>query len=224
MSLMNFGLPSVAPSAVSHADMARSTASLAKDTSRSAASIARLSTRSTESMVTESMHGSRSMSRASVFNSEYIAKEIIDDRIAVENSLLKDLLFVFQGIDGTHIRYDLATDSFVIQKVKLSPPLREIANKLCELGWLYRKIQLRLNALATHANLGLIEQSLLSAIKDEMHDYYRLIAILEGHIEYVEKEESQRLTLKRLYVWTTSPLQRLRIMSVLLEVCESILD
>lgn len=52
-------------------------------------------------------------------------------------------------------------------------------------------------------------------------DYFRLIAVLESHIaKDANTTGSKGLTLKRLLVWTQDSLQRLRLMSVLVECCQ----
>jgi gamma-tubulin complex component 3 len=99
-------------------------------------------------------------------------------------------------------------------------PIQELADKLCEMGWLYLKIQARIAVLNTHESMCLCEQSLFSEIKKEMHDYYRLIAILQTHC--LSNSIEQDLSLKRLYVWVAQPLARMRVVNVLLEVCKGI--
>lgn len=55
-------------------------------------------------------------------------------------------------------------------------------------------------------------------------EYYKLIAILEAQIEKQDQLEDtfiptdQSLTLKRLLVWTQESLQRLKLMSVLVDI------
>jgi gamma-tubulin complex component 3 len=64
-----------------------------------------------------------------------------------------------------------------------------------------------------------------------MNDYYKLIAVLEAQIgkagghenasEVVETSlTATSLTLKRLMVWMRDSLQRLRLMSVLIDACQ----
>jgi gamma-tubulin complex component 3 len=66
-----------------------------------------------------------------------------------------------------------------------------------------------------------------------MNDYYRLIAVLEAQISKSDGKEhdnvsddvntslsTKSLTLKRLVVWMRDSLQRLRLMSVLIDVCQ----
>jgi gamma-tubulin complex component 3 len=68
-----------------------------------------------------------------------------------------------------------------------------------------------------------------------MNDYYKLIAVLEAQISKSEGRDpaflsdeldtslsTKSLTLKRLIVWMRDSLQRLRLMSVLIDACQGI--
>lgn len=58
-----------------------------------------------------------------------------------EDVIVRDLLFVFQGIQGQHISYSLLEDAFILApNVNLSPSTRKLVNELCELGWLFKKV------------------------------------------------------------------------------------
>lgn len=60
--------------------------------------------------------------------------------------MIRDLLFVFQGIDGKMITYSFAEDAFQLApSLMVSPSARKIINELCELGWLYKKVNDWLN-------------------------------------------------------------------------------
>jgi gamma-tubulin complex component 3 len=54
---------------------------------------------------------------------------------------VRDLLFVFQGIDGQYITFELLSDAYTLsQNVSVSPSTLKLINELCEVGWLFRKI------------------------------------------------------------------------------------
>lgn len=56
-----------------------------------------------------------------------------------EEVLYKDLLYVFQGIDGQNISFSILEDAFVLApNVNVSPSIRKMISKMCELGWLYK--------------------------------------------------------------------------------------
>jgi hypothetical protein len=48
---------------------------------------------------------------------------------------------VFQGIDGTHISFSILEDCFVLApNVIVSDSTKKILGEMCELGWLYKKV------------------------------------------------------------------------------------
>ncbi|SCV69660.1 BQ2448_1054 [Microbotryum intermedium] len=193
-----------------------------------------------------------------------------------ESLLLRDILYIIQGIDGQFIRFrtrppsqanagprrtfkrgEIVVDEnspadpealvlehgieFVLEGsgYSLSAPMRVLLHTLSELGWLYRKIdgvlQRRGSSSTTSegeapVELGMIEQSLHAALKGEMTEYYRLVAILESQLT-IEDESSRtdgstgmsiedmegKLTLRRLMVWTEEVKLRMRMMGTLVE-------
>lgn len=58
-----------------------------------------------------------------------------------EDTIVRELLFVFQGIDGQLIKYQLLEDAYVLStQVTVSPSALKLICELCELGWLYKKV------------------------------------------------------------------------------------
>jgi len=54
---------------------------------------------------------------------------------------VRDLLFVFQGIDGKFIQYNLLEDGYVLSSnLTVSASTHKIVAELAELGWLFRKV------------------------------------------------------------------------------------
>lgn len=53
-----------------------------------------------------------------------------------------DFSFIVQGLNGKHIKYDTKTENYVIDPaLKLTAPVKDTVLCLCELGWLYMKVQ-----------------------------------------------------------------------------------
>ena len=66
-----------------------------------------------------------------------------------EAALLRDIIYIFQGIEGKVIKFDQANDAYRIDpKLGVPKPVRELVHKVAELGWLYRKIRKYLDAHA----------------------------------------------------------------------------
>ncbi|KAK3261776.1 hypothetical protein CYMTET_29336 [Cymbomonas tetramitiformis] len=156
-----------------------------------------------------------------------------------EAALVRDVIYCCQGIDGHHVRYSIKDDGYVVdQHVGVPASARELLRKLCELGWLFRRVR---SVLSTHpvlpgpesvvsstasmAKTGSVAQAFGSAIQRELADYYRLMAVLEAQAHQgrplpgktVPGTGGQYLTLKRLVVWLAEPLQRMRLLAVLVD-------
>ncbi|GJJ70814.1 gamma-tubulin complex component 3 [Entomortierella parvispora] len=141
-----------------------------------------------------------------------------------EAVLLRDLIFIFQGINGKSIKFGTESGSCVIDSsLNVSKSTRSLVNRLTELGWLYKKISQYVDSTLKEGNAGLVGQSFCSALHHELVEYFRLIAVLEAHIaKDADTDGSSGLSLKRLLVWTQDSLQRLRLMSVLVECCRDL--
>ncbi|KAI9275027.1 Spc98 family-domain-containing protein [Helicostylum pulchrum] len=143
-----------------------------------------------------------------------------------ESDLLRDLIFIFQGIDGQYIKFNPELNDYsLISGISVSKPMEEMVFKLADIGWLYIKIRKFIQLNVDNPNIGLVGQSLCAALQHELTEYYKLIAILEAQIEKQIADKSfsndqQSLTLKRLMVWTLDCTQKLRLMSILVDVCQ----
>ncbi|KAI8333505.1 Spc98 family-domain-containing protein [Choanephora cucurbitarum] len=143
-----------------------------------------------------------------------------------EADLLRDLIFLFQGIDGQYIRYDRQLNDHVfVPGIEVSKSTEEMVFKLAEIGWLYSCVRNFIKEHVDSPHIGLVGQSLCAALQHELTEYYKLIAILEAQIEKQIANKhlgltDQSLTLKRLTVWTLECNQKLRLMSVLVDVCQ----
>lgn len=105
-----------------------------------------------------------------------------------ESDLIQDIIFVLQGIDGHNITYSRIDDAYVVKaSAQLSKPTSKVLNKICEMGWLFRKVH---SFIENNSNpkKGFILQSLCVALKEELNEYYRLIAIFEN----LKKDETRQ--------------------------------
>lgn len=139
-----------------------------------------------------------------------------------EALLLQDLIFVFQGIAGRHIKYDPRSEQYVVDPaLQLRDPARDTVLCLCELGWLYGKVHAYMQR-AERETRGLVVQAFGFALQQELLDYYRLLSILEseasrGSESRDTEREASGLTLLRLRAWMQEPLERLFLMARLVE-------
>jgi len=77
-----------------------------------------------------------------------------------EPALLRDMLYTLLGSDGNYVQYNAAADAFLLSpSVTVSKPMRLLVERICELGWLYRKVsgyvtQVMDNETSSNAGVG----------------------------------------------------------------------
>ena len=167
----------------------------------------------------------------------FVLEENLGEELS-EQALLRDVIYAFQGIDGKYVRWSRRANGYLVDSRSGVPQaVRTLIGKLCEMGWLFRRVREYI-LLATnfdqsgrnHVEHGLVGQSLSFALQEELNDYYRLVAILEAQIQQQQEiADSQNetssptpksmsaLTLRRLFVWSQEPLQRLRLMASIVD-------
>jgi hypothetical protein len=122
-----------------------------------------------------------------------------------EPEILRDILYILLGSDGNHVKYHAPTDAFLLlPTLRVDRPQRILVQRVCELGWLYRKVQSyvtdimggsngalalpgagadrRRGAAAVAAPIetpaehsGKIEQSFAATLREELNEYIRFI-------------------------------------------------
>ncbi|KAJ1921521.1 Microtubule-nucleating Tub4p (gamma-tubulin) complex component [Mycoemilia scoparia] len=141
-----------------------------------------------------------------------------------EEELIRDIIFVMQGIDGKHIIWDNRRQVYIIQNnVVISSNLGDLTRRLTEVGRLYRYIRDYVEEEGQSG--GLVTQSLCSSLQEELRQYYKLVAILEAQqakvdLDTLPGESSSGLTLRRINTWITEPLHKLRLIDWMVEKCK----
>ncbi|XP_078738908.1 gamma-tubulin complex component 3 [Lampetra fluviatilis] len=142
-----------------------------------------------------------------------------------ESLLVRDLLYVFQGIEGTYVRMSPTEGAYLIDpKVGAPKSLRDVTSRLSEIGWLHNKVRKYVDQRALDRAFGLVGQSFCAALHQELKEFYRLISVLHSQLN-VEEDlgvnvgPEGSLTLRRLLVWTSEPRQRLHSLAALVDRC-----
>uniref|UniRef100_A0A3Q4AS03 Uncharacterized protein n=1 Tax=Mola mola TaxID=94237 RepID=A0A3Q4AS03_MOLML len=143
-----------------------------------------------------------------------------------EAALVRDILYVFQGIDGKFIKMSAQENCYKIDgKVALCKSLRDTSSRLAELGWLHNKVRKYTDARSLDRAFGLVGQSFCAALHQELKEYYRLLSVLHSQLQ-VEDEQGvttcteTSLTLRRLLVWMYDPKVRLKTLAALVDFCQ----
>ncbi|CAH2223483.1 gamma-tubulin complex component 3 isoform X1 [Pelobates cultripes] len=143
-----------------------------------------------------------------------------------EASLVRDILYVFQGIDGKCIKMCSSENCYKVDsKVSLSKSLKDTTSRLAELGWLHNKVRKYTDQRSLDRAFGLVGQSFCAALHQELKEYYRLLSVLHSQLQ-VEDDQGvnlgleSSLTLRRLLVWTYDPKIRLKTLAALVDHCQ----
>ncbi|GAB4814758.1 hypothetical protein N2152v2_001804 [Parachlorella kessleri] len=147
-----------------------------------------------------------------------------------ERRLVLSVLHSCQGISGRYIYLQGGSDAssgFLCQPgAEIPITQQQLIGKITELGWLLKKItdlSAQLSALQSP-----VHEALVAAAQREVNNYYRLVAILEAQAQQqasggsgtssaaaaaATPTNASYLTLRRLKVWLSEPLGRLRIVA-----------
>uniref|UniRef100_A0A8D0CLB8 Tubulin gamma complex component 3 n=1 Tax=Scleropages formosus TaxID=113540 RepID=A0A8D0CLB8_SCLFO len=100
-----------------------------------------------------------------------------------EAALVRDILYVFQGIDGKFIKMCSPENCYKIDaKMPLSKSLRDMSSRLAELGWLHNKVRKYTDSRSLDRAFGLVGQSFCAALHQELKEYYRLLSVLHSQV------------------------------------------
>lgn len=146
-----------------------------------------------------------------------------------EEVLVRDVLYCCQGIDGKYVKFNTMVDGYCLSDlVKVPRATRVMVRKLCELGWLFRKVRGYISESMDRfpaEDVGTVGQAFCAALQDELLEYYKLLAVLEAQamnpIPLVSESagSGNYLSLRRLSVWFAEPMVKMRLMAVLVDKC-----
>ncbi|KAL0383780.1 UNVERIFIED_CONTAM: Gamma-tubulin complex component 3 [Sesamum calycinum] len=155
---------------------------------------------------------------------------IKEENEVTEVILVRDVLYACQGIDGKYVKFDEKADAYVLPElIKVPRATRIMVRKLCELGWLFTKVKAYITESMDRfpaEDVGTVGQAFCAALQDELSEYYKLLAVLEAQamnpIPLVSENASSGnyLSLRRLSVWFSEPLVKMRLMAVLVDSCK----
>ena len=127
------------------------------------------------------------------------------------------------------MKFDGNLDGYALSDlVKVTRATRIIVRKLCELGWLFRKVKGYISESMDRfpgEDVGTVGQAFCAALQDELSEYYKLLAVLEAQLMNLIPLVSENissgnyLSLRRLSVWFAKPMVKMRLMVVLVDKC-----
>ena len=147
----------------------------------------------------------------------------------VEVEIIRDLLYIFQGLPSKRIKYDSKNERYLIDpSLRLSAPQRDIVTEMCELGWLHKLLLSFINTAENPSSAkGLTVQAFAYALQEELQDFKRLLAVLEKEVTADSSSsgnstDGDNITLLSLKVWLRSPLDRMGELAQLVDATQSL--
>lgn len=135
----------------------------------------------------------------------------------VGHAVLRDVLFCLQGISSSMVQFPdgpLGHCTVDPEGGQLSGPLRRLVCRLVELGRLHAQVDGFCRPET--ARRGLLCEAFVAALRNEIAEYYRLLALLDAQLG---SSEEGALTLHRVMVWISKPLKKLRLLGDLVQAC-----
>ncbi len=162
-------------------------------------------------------------------------KRVVNTAFEVgEHALVRDMVYVLQGIDGKYVKYSRRADGFIVDAAAGVPrATRHLCHTLSELGWMFLRVQRFVSEGLDNPQTGRVAHALCAVLQEELAEYYRLIAALEAQHATSEpppggaklrgtgQSASSGLTLRRLLVWSYEPRHRFKTMAVLVDTAKA---
>ncbi|RUS81826.1 hypothetical protein EGW08_010418, partial [Elysia chlorotica] len=160
------------------------------------------------------LHGSNA--QALIPSRDHVSNKLL------EQKLLKDMIYVLQGIEGQWIKFDTTKTAFKVDPgADIPEAFRQSILRYSLCGLHYNKIKAYTNDHNTDKAFGLVGQSFCAALHQELTEYLRLIAVIEAQLQQDMDpgldETSSALTLGRLQVWLYDPLVHLKWLAALVD-------
>ncbi|KAH8861843.1 Gamma-tubulin complex component 3 [Schistosoma japonicum] len=108
-----------------------------------------------------------------------------------EAELLRELVFVLNGVGGNLIKFDHLQDSFrLVPTANVPVGQQDSIHRIAECGWLHNKIKQFINLARNDRSSGTVLQSFASGLHEHLTEYYRLVATLESQLNQDKHEFS----------------------------------
>lgn len=147
-----------------------------------------------------------------------------------EEVLVRDLIFVLQGLDGSFLRFSAEAGKYCISErlSGISRPIRVLVERLGAIGSDFRFVQ---NSIAVHREqAGVLKQSFCRAMAAELAEYLKLVAFLESTLSAgalgngfaAAAATNEPVTLKKVVFWFHEAGLLLSVLREIVQASESL--
>lgn len=106
-----------------------------------------------------------------------------------ESELLQGIIYALQGIESKYIKKEVGSTGFVVD-YKAGKSLTAVQKGLVDrlLGTSFLYSQLKQYCEENHKQSGIICQAVVTALRVELCEYYRTLAILRANVRFINSE------------------------------------
>lgn len=97
--------------------------------------------------------------------------------------MIQDVIYSFQGVDGRFLRRETDGFGYILEPKTLravSPIQRYLVERLADVGFLHNKLKYFCDN--TDKPAGTVAQALCAILRDELANYYKIIAVLQAQV------------------------------------------
>ncbi|XP_022918951.1 gamma-tubulin complex component 3 [Onthophagus taurus] len=137
-----------------------------------------------------------------------------------ESQLIQEVIYSFQGIEGKVLRKEPGGLGFTIDgkaSKGMTPIQRGLIERLSCVGFLHN--QLKQHCDEADKQIGLIGQSLIAILREELTSYYQMVALLQAQSKKQGCYDHSELSLRRMSVWVAEPQMHLQWLAYIAEQC-----
>lgn len=143
--------------------------------------------------------------------------------------IVQNVIYAFTGIEGKLLKKDV-----IVGGLKIDPKARQISLKhsakalhLAEIAYYHDQVQSFTDTSSGRSPLGLVGQGLVTALRQELTQYYGMVAMLQEQLNQHRHAVASGhesicgpLTMLKLEVWIREPSVRLQWMANIAEACQ----
>ncbi|XP_055585981.1 gamma-tubulin complex component 3 [Uranotaenia lowii] len=149
----------------------------------------------------------------------------------LQDQLIQDVIYACTGIQGKYLRKHIVTGEFKLDHIKgrtLSVGDAGMILHLAEVGHYHNKVVKFTDPKSDCYMKGNFGQGYISALQKELTQYYGMLAILQEDLNRQRRERTttltggDRLTLMKLRLWLSGPMERLQWLALISESCKEL--
>ncbi|XP_058445425.1 gamma-tubulin complex component 3 [Malaya genurostris] len=168
--------------------------------------------------------------RSSTASGELSEEEIQLASNNLQDQLIQDVIYACTGIQGKYLRKHVVTGEFKLDHIKgrtLSISDAGMVLQLAEVGHFHNKVLKFTDSKSDCYMKGNFGQGYISALQQELTQYYGMLAILQEDLNRQRREGlssvgGERLTLMKLRLWLAGPMERFQWLAQISDSCKDL--